>query len=163
MVKEDSQVIHDPLNPVGASPVALLPGRGVESMRAVAPVFQVYRFGSDPSVWWCMVSPNGRGLARTVVAHASVEAARASIGLIRLAVGELEPTLRVTERARWRWTLSLEGVPVVESMSDLDRRVRCDQAWRTFVAIAPTAPIDPVLHTFPAVVAAGPVTSRRVE
>jgi hypothetical protein len=132
-------------------------------MRAVAPVFQVYRFGLDPLVWWRMVSPNGRGLARTVAAHPSVEAARAAIGVIRLSVDELEPTLRLTERARWRWALSLEGVPVVESTSDLDRRVRCDHAWRTFVKLAPTAPIDPALHTFRAVAAIGPVTLRGPE
>lgn len=120
-------------------------------MRAVAPVFQVYRLGPSGPVWWRMVSPNGRGLARTVAPHSSVEAAHEAIALVRLRVDELEATLRLTERARWRWALSLGGAPVVESMSDLDRRVRCDHAWRTFVALAPTAATDPSLHTFRAV------------
>jgi len=95
-----------------------------KSMRAVAPVFQVYRFGGDAPVWWRMVSPNGRGLARTVAPFESVTAAHLSIDLVRRRIDELEPSLRLTERARWRWSLSLEGQPIVESTGDLDRRVR---------------------------------------
>jgi len=132
-------------------------------MRAVAPVFQVYRFGTEPPVWWRMVSPNGRGLARTVTAHESVAAALASIDMIRRGVDELEPSLRLTDRARWRWSLSLDGTPVVESMSDLDRRVRCDHALRAFVELAATASTDPVVHTFRAVVALRPAASRGAE
>jgi len=99
-------------------------------MRAVAPVFQVYRFGGDAPVWWRMVSPNGRGLARTVAPFESVAAAHLSIDLVRRRIDELEPSLRLTERARWRWSLSLAGQPIVESTGDLDRRVRGDHAWR---------------------------------
>jgi hypothetical protein len=69
-------------------------------MRAVAPVFQVYRFGGDAPVWWRMVSPNGRGLARTVAPFESVTAAHLSIDLVRRRIDELEPSLRLTERAR---------------------------------------------------------------
>jgi hypothetical protein len=135
----------------------------MKPMRAVAPVFQVYRFGGDASVWWRMVSPNGRGLARTVAPFESVAAAHLSIDLVRRRIGELEPSLRLTERARWRWSLSLAGQPIVESTGDLDRRVRGDHAWRTFVAVAPTAQIDPVVHWFRAVVVARPLVSRGVE
>jgi hypothetical protein len=132
-------------------------------MRAVAPVFQVYRFGGDAPVWWRMVSPNGRGLARTVAPFESVAAAHLSIDVVRRRIDELEPSLRLTERARWRWSLSLEGQPIVESTGDLDRRVRGDHAWRMFAALAPTAQIDPVVHAFRAVVAARPLVSRGVE
>jgi hypothetical protein len=132
----------------------------MDSMRAVAPVFQVYRFGSDTSVWWRMVSTNGRGLARTAYAHESVDEARAAIGVVGIRAAELEASLRLTERARWHWALSLAGVPVVESTNDLDRRVRCDHAWRTFVALAPISRIDPVVHTYRAVVAARPSAMR---
>ncbi|HZL01517.1 MAG TPA: hypothetical protein VFC48_00145 [Cellulomonas sp.] len=132
-------------------------------MRAVAPVFQVYRFGGGAPVWWRMVSPNGRGLARTVAPFESVAAAHLSIDLVRRRIDELEPSLRLTERARWRWSLSLEGQPIVESTGDLDRRVRGDHAWRMFVALAPTAQIDPVVHAFRAVVAARPLVSRGAE
>jgi hypothetical protein len=120
-------------------------------MRAAAPTFQVYQFGPDGThgtVWWRMVSPNGRGLARTVAAHPSVEAAHASIGLVRRVANELEPSLRMTDRTRWRWTLSLDGVPIVESLWDLDRRVRCELAWRAFAAVAPTAATDRTVHTY---------------
>src|SRR5450830_733889 len=109
-------------------------------MRAVAPVFQVYRFGGDAPVWWRMVSPNGRGLARTVAPFESVAAAHLSIDLVRRRIDELEPSLRLTERARWRWSLSLAGQPIVESTGDLDRRVRGDHAWRMFAALAPMSP-----------------------
>lgn len=132
-------------------------------MRAVAPVFQVYRFGGDGPVWWRMVSPNGRGLARTVAPFESVVAAHQSIDVVRRRVDELEPSLRLTERARWRWSLSLEGRPIVESTGDLDRRVRGDHAWRMFAALAPTAQIDPVVHAFRAVAAARPLVSRGAE
>lgn len=117
-------------------------------MRAVAPVFQVYRLSADQPVWWRMVSPNGRGLARTIAPHPSVVAAHAAISLVRVRADDLEASLRLTDRARWRWELCLEGQPVVESTGDLDRRVRCDHAWRNFVSLAPTASIDPVVHTF---------------
>ncbi|MFI2755112.1 hypothetical protein ACGIF2_16910 [Cellulomonas sp. P22] len=117
-------------------------------MRAVAPVFQVYRLSADQPVWWRMVSPNGRGLARTVAPHATVDAAHVAIAVVRLRVDQLEASLRLTERARWRWTLCLDGQPLVESAGDLDRRVRCDHAWRNFVSLAPTASVDPVVHTF---------------
>jgi hypothetical protein len=117
-------------------------------MRAVAPVFQVYLLGGDQPVWWRMVSPNGRGLARTVAPHPTVVAAHAAISLVRLRADEFEASLRLTKSARWRWELCLEGQPVVESAGDLDRRVRCDQAWRNFVGLASTASIDPVVHTF---------------
>lgn len=129
-------------------------------MRAVAPVFQVYRFGSDTSVWWRMVSTNGRGLARTAYAHESVDEARLAIGVAGTCAAELEASLRLTERARWHWTLSLAGVAFAESTNDLDRRVRCDRAWRTFVTLAPVSQIDPVVHTFRAVVAARPTALR---
>lgn len=117
-------------------------------MRAVAPVFQVYQLGADQPVWWRMVSSNGRGLARAAAPHPTVAAAHAAISLVRLRANEFEASLRLTESARWRWQLCLAGQPVVESATDLDRRVRCDHAWRNFVSLAPTASIDPVVHTF---------------
>ena len=132
-------------------------------MRAGAPTFQVYQFGSAGSrstVWWRLVSPNGRGLARTVAPHPSIEATYASIECVRQAVNELEPSLRLTDRSRWRWTLSLNGVPIVESLSDLDRRVRCELAWRSFVACAPSAATDPTVHTYVVRQSAGICASR---
>lgn len=117
-------------------------------MRADAPVFQVYRLGPEGTVWWRVVSPNGRGLARAVTPFASVDAAYASIGFVRRVVAELEPSMRLTKRARWRWTLSLDGFPVVESLFDLDRRVRCEHAWRAFVEVAPVAALDPAVHSY---------------
>jgi hypothetical protein len=101
-------------------------------MRAVAPVFQVYRFGGDAPVWWRMVSPNGRGLARTVAPFESVAAAHLSIDVVRRRIDELEPSLRLTERARWRWSLSLEGQRVAHV-----RGARADRADRSRRARVP--------------------------
>jgi len=117
-------------------------------MSAVRQVFQMYRLGTDGFVWWRMVSPNGRVLARTVRPHDSVEAASRSIAHVRSRASDLEPSMRLTPFARWHWVLALDGEPIVESLCDLDRRVRCDQAWRSFTALAPAAAIDPVVHRF---------------
>ena len=98
------------------------------------------------------------GLTRGVVLSALPDLGH---GVIRLGVDDLEPTLRLTDCARCRWSVNLEGVPVVESMSDLDRRVRWDHAWRTFAAVATTAQIDPAVHSSRAVLQVGPVAPRR--
>jgi hypothetical protein len=137
-------------------------------MRAVAPVFQVYQLGNgsiggtETIVWWRMVSPNGRGLARTVAPHRSVEAALESIELVRRVAHTLEPSLRMTDRTRWRWVLSNDGVPIAESPFDLDRRVRCELAWRSFATLAPIASIDPTMHTYLSRAGVRPRTSRVV-
>ena len=120
----------------------------VGPISAVKHVFQMYRLGAEGPVWWRAVSPNGRVLARAVVADDSVEGARASIALMRERAADLEPSMSLTQYARWHWVLGLDGEPIVESLCDLDRRVRCDLAWRSFKELAPSALIDPVVHRF---------------
>jgi len=129
-------------------------------MRTVAPVFQIYRFSDDDVVWWRLVSPNGRGLARCTLALPNLEAARASVESVRASVESLVPVLRLTDTYRWRWLLTEDDVPVVQGIGDQDRRVRCANACRAFVLLAPIAAVDPVLATFRRT-AAAPVTARR--
>jgi len=127
---------------------------------AARQIFQIYRLGAEGLVWWRMVSPNGRVLARAVLPRDSIEDARASIALVRCRATDLEPSMRITRHSRWHWVLGLDGEPIVESLRDLDRRVRCDLAWRSFTALAPTAAIDPVVHTFRSPVSASLALSR---
>ena len=120
----------------------------VGPISAVRQIFQMYRLGAEGPVWWRTVSPNGRVLARAVVAHDSIDGARASIELMRRRAADLEPSMRLTQQARWHWVLGLDGQPRVESLCDLDRRVRCDLAWRSFRELVPSAEIDPVVHRY---------------
>jgi hypothetical protein len=120
----------------------------VGPISAVRQIFQMYRLGAEGPVWWRTVSPNGRVLARSVVAYDSVEGAHASIALMRQRAAEFEPSMRLTQQARWHWSLSLDSRPIVESLCDLDRRVRCELAWRTFQDLVPSAAIDPVVHRY---------------
>ncbi|RYV49991.1 hypothetical protein [Pengzhenrongella frigida] len=117
-------------------------------MRLVAPVFQLYRTLDEDLVWWRMISPNGRGIARTVTPHPSPDAARQSIAQVVGSIDVLSASLRVTEAYRWRWVLALDGVPAVQGVSDQDRRVRCVHAWRNFVLLAPLAEVDPTTYAF---------------
>ncbi len=129
-------------------------------MRTVAPVFQLYRFSDDDVVWWRLVSPNGRGLARSALALPSVEAARASVEDVRAAVGSLMPVLRLTGAYRWQWLLTHDEVPVVQGIGDQDRRIRCAHACRSFVELAPVTPLDAAVATFRRS-SAPPVSARR--
>lgn len=117
-------------------------------MRLVAPVFQLYRTLDDDLVWWRMISPNGRGIARAVAPHPSSGAARESIAQVVGSIDSFSASLRVTEAYRWRWILSLTGEPAVQGVSDQDRRVRCVDAWHNFVLLAPLAEIDPTTFAF---------------
>ena len=134
-------------------------------MRLVAPVFQLYRTLDDDLVWWRMISPNGRGIARTVTPHASTQAARESIAQVVDSIDLLSASLRVTESYRWRWVLLLDGEPVVQGVADQDRRVRCVHAWRNFALLAPLADVDPTTFSFrrgAKVVARAPQVSGRM-
>ena len=117
-------------------------------MRPVAPVFQIYRFIGDDVVWWRLVSPNGRGLARGTVGAPDPAAARESVEVVRATVEQLVPVLRLTETYRWRWLLTEVDVPVVQGVGDQDRRVRCANACRSFVELGREARVDPVIATF---------------
>ena len=122
--------------------------RRKDGMRTVAPVFQLYRFSDDEVVWWRLVSPNGRGIARSTLALPSAEAARASVEAVRTVVDSLMPILRLTDAYRWQWVLTQDDVAVVQGIGDQDRRVRCAHACRSFVQLAPVAPLDPAVATF---------------
>ncbi|WP_407344681.1 hypothetical protein [Pengzhenrongella phosphoraccumulans] len=117
-------------------------------MRLVAPVFQLYRMLDDDLVWWRMISPNGRGIARTVAPFSTPGSARASIAQVVGSVDQLSASLRVTEAYRWRWVLHLDGTPMVQGVADQDRRVRCVHAWRNFALLAPLAEVDPTTFAF---------------
>jgi len=114
----------------------------------VPATFQLYRFSDDDLVWWRLVSPNGRGVARMPRGVADVESARAAVVDLVGRLGELTAVLRLTDTYRWHWVLQADGVPVAQGIGDQDRRVRCDDACRTFGVLAATAPIDPSLVTF---------------
>ena len=129
-------------------------------MRTVAPVFQLYRFSDDDAVWWRLVSPNGRGIARSTLALPNADAARDSVEVIRALVGSLVPVLRLTDAYRWHWVLTEADVPVVQGIGDQDRRVRCAHACRTFVQLAPVSPLDQGIATFRRN-ATAPVSARR--
>ncbi|WP_421742203.1 hypothetical protein [Cellulomonas sp.] len=117
-------------------------------MRAVPPVFQLYRFSDGDAVWWRLVSPNGRGIARTSISLADGAAARESVDAIRSRVGSLAQVLRLTDTYRWQWVLTQDGAPVVQGIGDQDRRVRCAHACRNFVLLAPIARVEPVVATY---------------
>ncbi len=110
--------------------------------------FQFYRVGLDPAIWWRVMSPNGRALARSCEAGLDLQSARESIETVRARLDDLVPKVRVTATHRWRWQLVLDDAPWVQGWSEQDRRVRCDTAWRVFVEVARTCPVDPVLHQF---------------
>lgn len=112
------------------------------------PVFQLYRFSDEDVVWWRLVSPNGRGIARTTVALPTSAAARESVDAVRASIGTLVPMLRLTETYRWQWFLTSNDAPVVQGIGDQDRRVRCADSCRAFVLLAPVAQVDPVVVTY---------------
>ena len=114
----------------------------------VAPVFQLYRFWGEDGVWWRLVSPNGRGLARSVGAFPALPAARSSLEQILTEADALELGVRLTADYRWHWNLRLAGRPVVEGIGDQDRRVRCLDAGRKFQLLAPVALVEPEVAVF---------------
>ena len=117
-------------------------------MRPVAPVFQLYRFSDDDAIWWRLVSPNGRGIARSTLALPNGDAARDSVESVRSTAATLVPVLRLTDTYRWQWVLTRDDGPVVQGIGDQDRRVRCAHACRNFVLLAPVAAVEPVISTY---------------
>ncbi|HEY0215467.1 MAG TPA: hypothetical protein VGC57_03645, partial [Cellulomonas sp.] len=109
----------------------------------MAPVFQVYRLVGHSPVSWRLISPNGRGLARSTADFLTPDEARASIVEVVAAADRLVPTMRLTTDYRWRWELALDERTVVQGVGDNDRRVRCEHAWRKFVLLAPIVEVDP--------------------
>lgn len=133
-------------------------------MRPVAPMFKLYRFVDDDGVWWRMLSPNGRGIARATIAQPTHADSLAAIALLVESMDLLRAAMYTTDRFRWRWVLTLEDEPVALGVGDQDRRVRCEQAWRKFVLNAPLASIDPTVHAHrrgTSSVARTPALSRR--
>gem|GEM_PF-1953634 len=114
----------------------------------VAPVFQLYRFWGEDGVWWRLVSPNGRGLARSAVAHSTVASARTSLEQVLTRAEGLELGVRLTPDYRWHWSLRLAGSALVEGIGDQDRRVRCLDAGRKFQLLAPVALVEPEVAVF---------------
>lgn len=113
-----------------------------------APVFQIYRVSGGSGLWWRVVSPNGRALGRAATELCDLDAVRAHIEQVVTSRDRLEPMVRVTPSHRWRWQLALDGSAMVHGSAEQDRRVRCDAAWRSFVEIAASAAVDPVVHVF---------------
>jgi hypothetical protein len=114
----------------------------------VAPVFQLYRFWGEDGVWWRLVSPNGRGLARSTAAYPSVAAARSGLDQLLDKADSLELGVRLTSDYRWHWSLRLAGAAVVEGIGDQDRRVRCLDAGRKFQLLAPVALVEAEVAVF---------------
>lgn len=114
----------------------------------VAPVFQLYRFWGEDGVWWRLVSPNGRGLARSAHSFPTVTAARTGLEQILVRAGSLELGVRLTPDYRWHWSLRQAGAAVVEGIGDQDRRVRCLDAGRKFQMLAPVALVEPEVAVF---------------
>ncbi len=111
-------------------------------------MFQLYRFWGEDGVWWRLVSPNGRGLARSAGAFPSISQARSGLDLVLGRVEGLELAVRLTADYRWHWNLRLAGAAVVEGIGDQDRRVRCLDAGRKFQALAPMAVVEPEVAVF---------------
>lgn len=118
--------------------------------------FQLYRFSDDDLVWWRLVSPNGRGVARMPHGVGALDEAREAVASVVERLDSLSTVLRLTDAYRWHWVLQADGVPVAEGIGDQDRRVRCEYACRTFAVLAATARIDPALVTFRRVGAPSP-------
>ena len=114
----------------------------------VPATFQLYRFSDDDLVWWRLVSPNGRGVARAPHGVDSVDEARTAVLDVVGGLDDLSTVLRLTDAYRWHWVLQADGVAVAEGIGDQDRRVRCEYACRTFTVLAATARVDPALVTF---------------
>ncbi|HEY0118181.1 MAG TPA: hypothetical protein VGC04_05315 [Cellulomonas sp.] len=114
----------------------------------MAPVFQLYRFWGEDGVWWRLVSPNGRGLARSASAYPTVASARSSLEQVLSRADGLELGVRLTADYRWHWNLRIAGLPVVEGIGDQDRRVRCLDAGRKFQLLAPVALVEPEVAVF---------------
>lgn len=121
-------------------------------MRTAAPVFQLYRFGGENGVWWRLVSPNGRGMARSVAAFDSESTARAALAKVSADVGLLELTVRLTPEYRWHWSLRDGAGPVVDGFGDQDRRIRAVDASAKFCQLAPLAVVGAEVTVFRRVV-----------
>lgn len=119
-----------------------------ELMGSHGHVFQLYRTGDDVVVWWRLISPNGRGLARAAEALPTAAAALESVRDVCGRLADLTPALRLEAGFRWRWILEHDGVPVVQGLGDHDRRIRCEQARRRFLLVAPVAEVDRVPLAF---------------
>lgn len=114
----------------------------------MAPVFQLYKFWGEDGVWWRLVSPNGRGLARSASSFTTIGAARTGLDAVLSRADVLELGVRLTPDYRWHWSLRLAGNPMVEGIGDQDRRVRCLDAGRKFQALAPVAVVEPEVAVF---------------
>lgn len=117
-------------------------------MPPAAHMFQLYRPAEERTVWWRLISPNGRSLARAPHAFASPGEARASIQRLvaLLPVGVI--AIRPAPNGRWSWSISVGDEVLVRSAIDQDRRVRCEQSARYFVDLAGVCPVDEELHVF---------------
>ncbi|MGN8247149.1 hypothetical protein ACTHAM_000821 [Cellulomonas soli] len=111
-------------------------------------MFQLYRFHDEQLVWWRLMSANGRGLARGPAGYPDAVGAQVGVQTVLAQLDRLETVLRLTPTYRWWWALHLDGTPVVESIGDKDRRVRCEHAAAKFVELAASAHVDPVPCTF---------------
>jgi len=114
----------------------------------VAPVFQLYRFWGEDGVWWRLVSPNGRGLARSAIALPTDASARTSLEEVLALADGLELGVRLTSDYRWHWSLRQAGLVLVEGIGDQDRRVRCLDAGRKFQLLAHEALVEPEVAVF---------------
>ena len=131
-------------------------------MRPGAHVFQVYRAGEDPLLWWRLISSNGRVLGCTTTPEASMVELRSSIKTVVDYADDLVASLRLTADHRWQWTLSLADRPIVRGASSHDRHVRCEMAWQRFVLATPLAVIDDEVHAFRACCRPAPVELSRL-
>lgn len=121
-------------------------------MRSAVPVFQLYRFHGENGLWWRLISPNGRGLARSLAPFESADDARASLAVLVEHVEGLELGVRLTPEYRWHWTLRLGADALAEGIGDQDRRVRCTDAGHKFQMLAPVAVVEPEVAVFRRVV-----------
>ena len=110
-------------------------------MRLMLPVFQMVRADAE-TVWWHMLGPSGRIVARGATPEPSLEAAHAAISHVMDSIDLFSASMRRTESLRWQWSLTLDHEPFVWGVGEQDRLDKCEQACRKFTLLAPLADID---------------------
>src|SRR4051794_20292204 len=70
---------------------------GDKGVREVPATFQLYRFSDDDLVWWRLVSPNGRGVARMPHGVSALDEALEAVAGVVERLGSLGTVLRLTD------------------------------------------------------------------
>jgi hypothetical protein len=96
------------------------------------------------NIAWRIVAANNRPLGRSAAYYPTLAACAESARTLRAAIGEAVGAVSSDIRSgHWRWTLSLEQIPVATCVHAYERRVECARALTQFIEACRVADPSP--------------------